>query len=106
MTPDPSITESLMRQSFLPLECTIPADLTIAEWRSRRRPTGACEHFHDTTTRYDHDRKLLTFLLVCPVCGTEKVIETMDYEPRFEPLPSNVQSIAPASAPASARGAA
>jgi hypothetical protein len=94
MTPDPSITERVVENAFRPLECTIPADLTIAEWRRRRRsesPNGACEHLHDTTTRYDHARKLLTFLLVCSVCCTEKVIETLHYEPRFErsqPIPS------------------
>jgi hypothetical protein len=41
-----------------------------------------CGHIHDTTTRYDRAERLLTFLLVCPVCGTEKVVETLDYEPR------------------------
>jgi hypothetical protein len=52
-------------------------------------PTAApCDHVHDSTTRYDHDQKLLTFLLVCPVCGTERVIETQHYEPRFEPSPA------------------
>jgi hypothetical protein len=49
-------------------------------------PAGTCDHLHDTTTRYDHAEKLLTFLLVCHSCGTEKVIETVPYEPRFEPL--------------------
>ena len=38
---------------------------------------------HDTTTRYDHARKLLHFLLICPPCGTEKLIETQSYEPQF-----------------------
>jgi hypothetical protein len=47
-----------------------------------------CEHLHDTTTRYEPVAKLLTFLLFCPVCSTEKVIETRHYEPRFEPHPS------------------
>jgi hypothetical protein len=47
----------------------------------------ACNHLYDTTTQYDHDRKLLTFLLVCPVCRVEKVVETMDYEPSFTPSP-------------------
>jgi hypothetical protein len=41
-----------------------------------------CEHLHDTTSRYDAARKLLTFLLVCRICGTEKVVETLEYEPR------------------------
>jgi hypothetical protein len=42
-----------------------------------------CDHLHDTTTRYDAGEKLLTFLLVCPSCRTEKVLETQHYEPRF-----------------------
>jgi hypothetical protein len=84
--------------------------MTISEWRrlrpraerGRRRrrrdrtpaaerhlaavPELTCEHLHDTTSRYDRDEKLLTFLLVCGVCETEKVIETISYEPRFEQL--------------------
>jgi hypothetical protein len=43
-----------------------------------------CDHLHDTTSRYNPGEKLLTFLLVCPVCGTEKIVETLRYEPRFE----------------------
>ena len=43
-----------------------------------------CEHLHDTTTRYDHSEKLLSFLLVCAVCRTERAIHTLHYEPRFE----------------------
>jgi hypothetical protein len=41
-----------------------------------------CEHLHDTTSRYEHERKILTFLLVCRICGVEKVVQTVDYEPR------------------------
>jgi hypothetical protein len=101
-----SISEQLTRQSFVPMECTIPPEMTIAEWRRRRpsgprgtrpRPAGLsnvvrrlvslraepCNHLHDSTTRYDPHRKLLTFLLVCSDCGIEKVVETMHYEPRF-----------------------
>ena len=46
-----------------------------------------CDHLHDTTSRYDAARKLLTFLLFCPACGTEKIVETLGYEPqpRFGP---------------------
>ena len=44
-----------------------------------------CHHVHDTTTRYDHATKLLSFLLICPMCGTERVVETRRYEPRFIP---------------------
>jgi hypothetical protein len=48
-------------------------------------PRGACDHMHENTSRYDRAAKLLTFLLVCPVCQTEKVVETRHYEPRFQP---------------------
>jgi hypothetical protein len=42
-----------------------------------------CEHLCDTTSRYDHDQKQLIFLLVCALCGTEELVETLRYEPRF-----------------------
>jgi hypothetical protein len=42
-----------------------------------------CAHLHDTTTRYDRKNKVLTFLLVCSVCGTQKVVEEFPYEPTF-----------------------
>jgi hypothetical protein len=88
--PRPSVSECLVRESVMPVESTIPAGVTMGEWRRQRRgrprprPAGECGHLHDTTTRYDHAQKLLTFLLVCPVCGTERELETQDYEPRFE----------------------
>ena len=41
-----------------------------------------CEHLHDTTTRYDAGEKVLTFLRVCRPCGIERVVETLEYEPR------------------------
>jgi hypothetical protein len=106
-----SISEQLIRRSFVPMQSTIPPDMTVAEWRRRRssaprpkrrhRPRSAvvasgpvtvqaapCDHLHDCTTRYDPARSLLTFLLVCPVCGTERVIETQHYEPRYQPSPA------------------
>jgi hypothetical protein len=49
-------------------------------------PVAMCDHLFDTTTRYDSQRKLLTFLLVCPVCHSETVVETLPYEPRFRPF--------------------
>ncbi|MFL5842517.1 MAG: hypothetical protein ACJ77Z_18885, partial [Thermoleophilaceae bacterium] len=57
---------------------------------SRRRSARPlpCDHLHEATTRYDRVAKLLTFLLVCPVCRSEKVIETCRYEPRFQPHPA------------------
>jgi hypothetical protein len=84
-----SITEHLERQSIRFVESTIPEGMTIQEWRKHRRrqaaPPQTCGHLHDTTTRYDHENKLLTFLLICPTCGTEKVLETQTYEPHFVP---------------------
>src|SRR5919107_4614145 len=81
--------EQLERQSVVLVECTIPAELTIDEWRRQRRPRStpveSCDHLHDSTSRYDHDRKELTFLLVCPVCRTEKMVDSIHYEPRFKP---------------------
>jgi hypothetical protein len=41
-----------------------------------------CDHLHQSTSRYDAAAKVLTFLLVCPACGVERVVETLDYEPR------------------------
>ena len=41
-----------------------------------------CDHLHDSTSRYDAATKALTFLLLCPTCGIERVIETIEYEPR------------------------
>jgi hypothetical protein len=40
-----------------------------------------CEHLHDSTSRYDPAEKVLTFLLVCRTCDTERVVETLEYEP-------------------------
>jgi hypothetical protein len=42
-----------------------------------------CDHLFDTTSRYDRERKLLTFLLFCPACETETVVETLRYAPAF-----------------------
>jgi hypothetical protein len=97
MTPVTTIADYVARQSMVPLESTIPPDVTVDQWRRARRTRpvafGECGHLHDTTTRYDHARKLLDFLLVCPACCTEKVIETLDYEPRFEPLVATVHPL-------------
>jgi hypothetical protein len=109
-----TVSERLERQGMLVLEASIPEGMTIDEWRRRRAraaprrahrrrarnssrprhlaavPEGTCDHLHDTTSRYDHSAKVLTFLLVCHVCGTEKVIEQLPYEPRFEQHPSRL----------------
>lgn len=83
----PTVSDRLERQSVQLMESTIPGDMTIAQWRSEprseRRPAEGCGHLHDTTTRYDHAAKLLHFLLICPTCGTEKLLETQRYEPQF-----------------------
>jgi hypothetical protein len=116
MTPRSEISPHLQR-SVVTIESTIPPDMTIAEWRrlcASRRSTkprrrllartgrskvvplwpstaeqpDSCEHLHETTTRYDHERGLLTFLVACRTCGTEKVVETQRYEPHYEPAQS------------------
>jgi hypothetical protein len=105
MTTGSSISQQLERQSVVSMESTIPTGMTIEQWRRRRsaRPphgdgppapslrrggscrSGRCDHLHDTTTRYDPAEKQLSFLLVCPTCGTEKAVETVPYEPQFQP---------------------
>ena len=52
-----------------------------------------CSHLHDTTSRYDAARKVLTFLLFCPVCGTEKVVEALGYEPQPNLRPDSAISV-------------
>ena len=41
-----------------------------------------CEHLHEQTSRYDFQAKLLSFLLFCPLCGTEQIVQTLSYEPQ------------------------
>jgi hypothetical protein len=41
-----------------------------------------CDHLHDSTSRYDAAAKVLTFLLVCRTCGIQRVVETLEYEPK------------------------
>jgi hypothetical protein len=53
-------------------------------------PDAPCDHFHETTSRYDRAEKRLTFLLVCRTCQTERVVESVRYEPRFEPYPQRL----------------
>ena len=48
-------------------------------------PPVQCEHLCETTSRYDHAEKELSFLLLCAVCGTEQLIDRIRYEPRFTP---------------------
>ncbi len=44
---------------------------------------GTCDHLFDSSSRYDRDRKLLTLLLVCPSCSTERIVAVLPYEPVF-----------------------
>jgi hypothetical protein len=104
------------------VECTIPADMSIREWRRRHSPAPLrsyarlyrvaaavrhlvprgkprCDHLHDTTTRYEHAAKRLDFFLVCPVCETEKLIHSLPYEPRFEPMGASVHALRQRAAP-------
>jgi ribosomal protein L44E len=98
------------------VECTIPSDMTIEQWRRLRCGSGLprgnpwslllgaarrvarhgeqpCDHLHDTASRYDHAAKRLELLLTCPVCKTEKVIHSLAYEPRFEPSGATVHPL-------------
>ena len=51
--------------------------------RFGRNHGDMCEHLCDTTSRYDRGQKELSFLLVCALCGTEELVEAIQYEPRF-----------------------
>jgi hypothetical protein len=42
-----------------------------------------CDHLFDTTSRYDPERELLTFLLFCPACETETLVERLRYAAAF-----------------------
>jgi hypothetical protein len=89
MTAPRLIAERLESQSVALMDSSIPGELTIDEWRRLKRPnstgSAACDHLHDSTSRYDHEAKRLTFLLVCPVCRTERVVDSIPYEPHFTP---------------------
>jgi hypothetical protein len=46
-TPSPSISEQVERQSFLPIESTIPTDMTAVQWRRQRSaPSSLARHHH------------------------------------------------------------
>jgi hypothetical protein len=73
-------------QAVATIESTIPAGMTVAQWCRQGRPRAVqCDHLHESTSRYDETQKQLHFLLVCPVCKTERLVDTLDYEPRYEP---------------------
>jgi hypothetical protein len=84
-----SISDQLERLWVVPMESTIPPEMTIAEWRRSDKvvplPPTQCDHLHEQTSRYDPVEKQVTCLTVCPVCRVEQVVETQSYEPRFEP---------------------
>jgi len=98
------------------VECTIPPNMTIEQWRQLRRGNVLtrgnpwslllaaarrvarqgelpCDHLHDTASRYDHAAKRLELLLTCPVCKTGQVIHSLEYEPRFEPSGATVHPL-------------
>ena len=79
--------------SVVTMESTIPAEMTIADWCRRGRPRAErCDHLHESTSRYDQAEKQLHFLLVCPVCKTERVVDTVDYEPQYRAIGSAYRS--------------
>ena len=47
-----------------------------------------CHHLHDTTTRYGCIAEVLSFLLVCTVCGTARVVETGATSRASSPAPT------------------
>jgi len=102
MTTSASIAHQLRRQSIVPVESTTPPEMTIEQWRSRRRVP--CHHLHDTTTRYDCVAEVLSFLLVCTVCGTARVVETGATSRASSPAPTT--GAAPRSATAHEAGRA
>ena len=53
-----------------------------------------CDHLYETTSRYEAATKVLTFLLVCPICCFEEVVETLAYEPNFAPRVTGVPTAA------------
>jgi hypothetical protein len=52
-----------------------------------------CDHLHDTVSRYDHAAKRLELLLTCPVCETEKVIQSLAYGAQVEPSVASVHAL-------------
>lgn len=77
----------------------------MRQWRRQDR-TAECDHLYETTSRYDRDAKRLDFFLFCPVCRTGRLIESLDYEPRFEPMLASVRALRPREAARPRRRAA
>jgi hypothetical protein len=57
--------------------------LEAADKTGRSDRSVRCEHLCETTSRYDHGEKELSFLLFCALCGTEELVERIRYEPQF-----------------------
>jgi hypothetical protein len=55
-----------------------------------------CDHLYETTSRYEIATKVLTFLLVCPVCRVEEVVDTLEYEPNFARRVTGITGATPA----------
>ena len=58
-----------------------------------------CDHLYESTSRYDAARKLLTFLLVCPVCEIEEIVQAIEYAPnpigdRLSPIGKRARALA------------
>jgi hypothetical protein len=51
-----------------------------------------CEHLKETSSRYDAAKKVLTFVLVCRICGTERVVRRLTYEPNPRNLTFTLKS--------------
>jgi hypothetical protein len=91
MTPAPVAAPGSRRDHAMNIvECTIPPDMTIEQWRRLRRGIALtqrnpwslllvaarrvarhgeqpCDHLHDTASRHDHATKRLELPLTCPV---------------------------------------
>jgi hypothetical protein len=99
------LTSGIDEHAMQVVECTIPAHMTIDQWRRQDR-TADCDHLHETTTRYDRQARRLEFFLFCPVCRTARVVHSVDYEPRFEPIVARVHALPRREAPRPERRAA
>jgi hypothetical protein len=75
-------------KSSLPPETVLCGPRSHSPRLPSTRRRFACDHLHETTTRYDTAAKVLTFLLFCPICRIEEVVEALEYEPNFIPRPA------------------
>ena len=49
-----------------------------ASTRFAERQTLMCDHLYETTSPYETATQVLTFLLVCPICCVEEVVDTLE----------------------------